>query len=616
MEIFIINQRQVLEGRFLITTADERTWEFDRPVLFLGEWCRRYVRRHVWQAMDAVVAAPPYGIEPVIRDRDHARARAYEELLLPHLCAVLNRHHATDHEERYWRILLGHWFRRYVEVILNRHQTLESCLRDYRPAAMKVFADDEYSLAPQDSYAAIHAFNDAHWNARLYARLLGYIEVGALAVEVLPAAPQREFEGLTVEVPRSLPKRMLARVVRHARAAASHLSQAGDALIVNSYLPRLEEIRLQLALGQIPQQLAGRTDNLPASVIDHSLRRRMVDEFVTPKLDGQSSGLTRALGAMLFDLLPACYLEGYAALTAAADTLPWPQAPRFIFTSNNFDTDELFKAWAAAKAATGVPYIVGQHGNNYGTSRYMNPSVEESTADRFITWGWDDGLPQHVPGFIFKTGKSAHQPCNPQGGLLLIELHAGQMLTTWDAVAEFAEYFNEQLAFAEMLSPKVRRQLTVRLHHEYRKLGWDEVERWQAFDPSIRLETGEQRLVELIAASRLVVHSYDSTGILETLAQNIPTLAFWQNDFAHLRDSAKPYYQGLVEAGIVHLNPRSAAAHIDAIWADVVAWWASPAVQAARLNFCARYARVSTDSAHELKQILLDSAATIEREKK
>ena len=25
-------------GRYLITTADERTWVQDQPVLFLGEW--------------------------------------------------------------------------------------------------------------------------------------------------------------------------------------------------------------------------------------------------------------------------------------------------------------------------------------------------------------------------------------------------------------------------------------------------------------------------------------------------------------------------------------------------------------------------------------------------
>lgn len=603
------------QGRCLITTADEQSWLFDRPIVFLGEWCRRHARREVWQSLDAIVAAP-YGLTPEARDRDHALARAYEAALLPNLCAVINHYHRTTHGERYWRILLGHWLRRYVEVLLNRHQTLESCLQSYRPAAMTTFADDTYTLAPQDSYAAIRAFNDAHWNARLYAQLLGYLEMGDVAIEVLPFALQREFELVPVLVPRSFPSRVLTWAVRQARAVASQLTRAGDALIFNSFLPRLEEIRLQLTLGQFPQQLAGRTRSVPPATIDHALRRRLSDDLLAAMADDQASSLERALQAMLFKLLPACFLEGYAALTAAAEALPWPQAPRFIYTCNNFDTDELFKAWTAAKAATGVPYIVGQHGNNYGTSRYMNPSVEEITADRFITWGWTDGLPQHVPGFIFKTGAQPKHSYDPSGGLLLIELHAGQMMTTWDAVAEYGEYFGEQLIFVGKLSTTIRQELTVRLHHEHINLDWDDMVRWQAFDPNIRLEAGERPLRKLIADSRLVVHSYDSTGILETLAKDIPTLAFWQNGFAHLRDNARPYYQLLVDAGIVHLSPQSAAAHIDAIWEDVSDWWSSPKVQAARMEFCARYARVSTVPAEELKHLLLASAVTIKQENK
>ena len=67
-------------GRYLITIADERTWKFDRPVLFLGEWCCLYDRRHIWQHMDAIVASP-YGLGKVQKDADHAEARALEEKL-------------------------------------------------------------------------------------------------------------------------------------------------------------------------------------------------------------------------------------------------------------------------------------------------------------------------------------------------------------------------------------------------------------------------------------------------------------------------------------------------------------------------------------------------------
>jgi len=57
--------------RFLVTTADERTWPKDRPILFLGEWCRLYNRRHVWSKLDAIVA-DPYGVEIEKKNRDKA----------------------------------------------------------------------------------------------------------------------------------------------------------------------------------------------------------------------------------------------------------------------------------------------------------------------------------------------------------------------------------------------------------------------------------------------------------------------------------------------------------------------------------------------------------------
>ena len=39
--------------------------------------------------------------------------------------------------------------------------------------------------------------------------------------------------------------------------------------------------------------------------------------------------------------------------------------PEFIFTSNNFHTDEIFKLWSAIKVERGTKYYIGQHGNNY-----------------------------------------------------------------------------------------------------------------------------------------------------------------------------------------------------------------------------------------------------------
>jgi hypothetical protein len=57
--------------RYLITTADESTWKFDSPVIFLGEWCRIYDRKHIWQGMNAIIAAS-YGLTQSKKDADNA----------------------------------------------------------------------------------------------------------------------------------------------------------------------------------------------------------------------------------------------------------------------------------------------------------------------------------------------------------------------------------------------------------------------------------------------------------------------------------------------------------------------------------------------------------------
>ena len=71
-----------MKKKYLITTADETTWIFDQPVIFLGEWCRLYNRKHIWEAMDAVVAKP-YGLGSLKKDTDYLIAKNLEKNFSP-----------------------------------------------------------------------------------------------------------------------------------------------------------------------------------------------------------------------------------------------------------------------------------------------------------------------------------------------------------------------------------------------------------------------------------------------------------------------------------------------------------------------------------------------------
>lgn len=587
------------KAHFLITTADEQTWKFDRPVIFLGEWCRLYDRKHVWEKMDAIVAEP-YGLGQQKKDEDHAQARALEEKLFPELCNILNEYHGTQYNERFWKIVLGHWFRRYIDIILNRVRTLQQCLDKYNISGSTIYNDINYDLSVNNSTDAIWATNNEQWNNSLNYKILLHLGFESLTQKKITSQSDRFFSFKRLLPITTHRYKLLIDLTSFYIRASQKLKKESSSLIISSYLPKKEVVKLQLKLRELPKNWT--SPNLKITSSCHNKERGYLKSTITKDSRDSLEVICRAL---LFDLLPICYLEGFNELNHQVNQLPWPKTPKFIFTSNRFDTDELFKLWTAIKIENGASYIVGQHGNNYGTYRYMYPSIEESTSDKFLTWGWIDGLPQHTPAFILKlAGKKINN--NPEGGLLLIEVCQPHRITAWDSTSEFAQYFLEQQAFVSKLNKIPRQTITIRLHAAYKYSNWSEEARWRDFDPSLSIETGLVKIEQLINQNRLVVHSYDSTGMLESLSQNIPTLAFWQNGFDHLRESAKPYYQILVDAGIVHLSTESIAQKVNEIWDNVSFWWSQPIVQNARKEFCSKYATTCINPASELKKILLE----------
>ncbi|MBA3656409.1 MAG: transferase [Gemmatimonadaceae bacterium] len=583
--------------RYLITTADERTWKFDRPVLFLGEWCRIFDRKHVWSSMDAAVAEP-FGLGPGEKLRNFERVKRSASMLLDDLIAPLNAFHGTARSRREWEIILGHWVIRYSSLLFNRYHTIEKVLDRHELNGAAIRVGGYENLARPDSLSFIWACEDDEWNHRIYSMIL--LELGQQRLEPLMEdfSPLRRAPADLEEPGRSTLRRVLGKAMATA-------ARRNDAFIVTPYLPSGKRLALELSLGQAPQLW----DPVPAPVVpvDESARRRFKIDF------SRYTGFEQSLRAHVSDLIPTCFLEGYSDLVRRADAVPWPTSPRFIYTANSFDTDEVFKVWTAGLVAQGVPYIAGQHGNNYGTHVWSGADFwpERSATDAFVTWGWKDNRNRTMPAFIFKTAGMPSRRESPKGRLLLIGVCLPHRLDPHDSYAEYEVYQEQQFRFVETLSDNVRAELTVRLHGEHRQHPWRDEQRWYERSPDTRLELGTAPIKTLINDSRIVVHSYDSTGILETLTLNVPTLAFWQGGFEHLIPSAREYYDALRRAGIVHETPESAAAAASAFWEDVDGWWQRTNVQQARVRFCQRYARTVKRPVRTLTKLLMTQAATL-----
>ena len=545
--------------------------------------------------MDAIVAKPYIAAaEQKLHYNDYVLTLA--DQILTELAAALNRFHETEHSKRYWNIVLGHWLQRYVSVAFDRYQTLDEAIKNYEVDGTTIFEATDYSLATRDSESFIWACNDDSWNHVLLSRLITYR--GDIDANVDSTSLRGSFSVIRKET-----RERRAQIIRLIRKIVNRvnpiLARDTDAFIVNSYLPIWEGIKLQLALGQVPQ--AWQSPSIASAPPDTGARANVILEH------GQHKGFENYVRRQLPALIPTCYLEGYRAIARKAEALPWPKRPKFIYTSNNFDMDEFFKVWTGSKIEIGVPYYIGQHGG-YQPNRARPKQPEIVISDRFLTWGWTDERKENIPAFAFKIVATRPKEFDPKGGLLLIEQPLPHWLgplylNTLDYY-EYGVYAESQFCFAEALPTRIHRELTVRLHGTFKRLAWSDEERWRDRSPNTKIEPGIAHIQKLIAKSRLVVHSYDSTGIRETLALNIPTMCFWSGGLDHLLPSARPYYELLNSAEILIGSPKRAAELVALRWDNISKWWESTSVQNAREEFCSQYARTEAHPVRTMKRLL------------
>jgi putative transferase (TIGR04331 family) len=368
--------------------------------------------------------------------------------------------------------------------------------------------------------------------------------------------------------------------------------------LISTYMPVTQEILTHLKLRQLPFiRHQSNEGGMEFGEPDIELRN-----FLASKIDGPfQSSCEEIVLKFLFKIFPQCFMEGAKAIEEASLESSLPQSPMLIFTANNFAFDEVFKYWLSVKSANGSVYVSAQHGNNYGTSKLVHP-IESESADYFLTWGWSDS-PKSVPAFNFKVSgtKLGH---STNGQVTIMQDMLPPPVYAWDTDFEYYRRFEVQLALVQELISTCEDNLFLRLHASSLTSPFNELAKWRERFPKLNIDMGNIAIRSIWKSSRLVVHTYDSTGILECLSLGIPCVALFQDGLTHLNQTAIDDYSELVKAKIIFLDHMELANHIYEIWSDIENWWDSEAVQEAINRFCGKYSRISQNPSSDLSQIL------------
>lgn len=581
-----------LNKRFLITTALEDTWVKDKPVLFLGEWCKRYSRSDEWSSMDSKVL-PYHWDDRNKMFEDYNYLQTFYENLLRDLSVKLNAIHGVSHSLRYWRILAGPWLGYFLQVLFDRWTSVQQAVNKYEISETLVLSNHDDELIPCDMTEFVNFIIDDKWNHFIYATILKRHTSVLCITRDNEKTNKINVDSTSNARNRTLKQRFRALYLK----CMSLLVQKNDAFFLATYLPLLDEFRLAIRMHQAPQKW--QSISVDASrVIQEQRNWNLI-------LDN-GSDFEMFAREMVSKQIPSAYLEGYKKLIKQTQSLPWPKLPKLILTSNACNSDDVFKAWSAGKVESGTPLVIGQHGGHYGTGKWsFNEKHEVAICDRYLSWGWGKSTKKVLPVGQLKVKKPLNVDHFTQPKSLLVTTVVPRYSYWMFSIIvsrQFLDYFTDQCSFVENLPENIRDSLIVRLYpNDY---GWDQENRWRDRFPQQNIDMGQTSINDLICQSRLYISTYNATTFLESFSMNVPTVIYWNPDYFELRESAIPFFNELKEVGIFHETPESAAKHVAKIWDDVESWWESSEVRHTVKRFCDNYAHLPDDYLKQLESAL------------
>lgn len=562
--------------RLLVTTSSEESWGTSEQIVFATEAVKLYERRHIWSTRDSRTVPFHWDDRDKLR-RDYAYLESLNRSLVRSLAAALNEFHQVEQSVRYWKMLLEPWLASYLGTMFDRWECMRLAFEEY--GHFDLVAAPQSNGCPPYGYHGFldQAFSD-EWNRSVYESIVRSEYSSKCAFlpgtpsEAKPAAPAAP----AVRSP-------VGKLIWTAEGILGKWFDRYDVVFLGSTFSLAALIRLNMALGQVPRlflnEFAAQAE-MPPLPTAHAARA-MLTQGIQP-----AGRFEQFLIQSIAADLPGCIVEHYRALQERARALPI--RTKAIVTGGHHWWDEFAKVWFAEQVSHGVKLIIAEHGGSLPPFKEWF-DFEVDIADAKATWF----LPHHPkhtqvppPKFIgrVKPGVSRLPKEHPQHcSIILLECprwvhraHLRPMASHWKASFEMV------LDVYGKLDREIQQSFRVKPFPV--DSGWNIHQRCADVLGSDKV-TSEKSTNRVIASSRVVVCAYPETAFSEAMVSGVPSMLVYPRDLYDFNPIASGLLDTLLAARIVFHDSQSAAAHLNAVWAEPDLWWNSDEVCQAREAF-------------------------------
>lgn len=332
------------------------------------------------------------------------------------------------------------------------------------------------------------------------------------------------------------------------------------------------------------------------------------------KNDEKYDNFSNILISLLSICMPIAFLEDYNEVRNHAEQKFKSIKPKVIFSPNSWWSDHAFTHWACALRENGITTVSGLHSPPAIFNSHRNFFENEvSNTDYFINWSKDDNFKNNILTAPSNKLIKANRNRNKEKNLVLF-LTTIKPFFQYRSLEDFSIYIEEQISFLQEISTDIFKNLEVRLNKE--DFGWDLKNILIRNIPKIKFNDQLSSFYEQILNAKVCVYGYFGTTAFETIALNIPTIIFINEECNEIVSIDKKYnqyhingdmyddIQVLKRIGIIHTNPKSAIQWLEKHYDNIDDWWREENCQQIVTYFVNKYFYNSENSFNEWNNVL------------
>ncbi|OGT32148.1 MAG: hypothetical protein A3E87_05000 [Gammaproteobacteria bacterium RIFCSPHIGHO2_12_FULL_35_23] len=586
---------------FLVLSSDLKMWNIENTaeILLLGEWCRT-------QETNKILANRPFKIVPyhwlkkrkVIEDTIFLK-KTYEKWI-PLIAEQLNVIHTTAYSTSYWEVMIGPWFSKFLCAVFDKYKCIKNAIDTNNISNVLIYQYRDHELVPNDLDQYVEFSHEEPWNTYIF----------TLLIHFLKNIPYQEIENFNYNqgsLESSIKEKSKLKFKYFINAIYYFFSKRKTGLFIYGNKLNLFERALMQVLCKQAIFLKKEIVYKLTFNADSSLRKKLFFSY--------QNEFENFLAYLLPIQIPKCYLEGYQSYQQFIKN-KFPKEAKIILISEWIYGDEAFKIWLAQMKEKGAKLYLEQHGGCYGISQLsISEYYELRVADKYLTWGWKSGQYANklCPCPSIKLSKikrkiKTNQSNNGKVLLTLVEQARYTVHVDDRGILgpNFLDYIKNISALLDQLEEMLQGNFHIKLYPAER--GWEMKTRLAKHKNNFLPH--DMDLYTALNHSALHVSTYNGTTFLETFTANYPTLLYWPESMASIRNSAKQPFDELEKLGILHRDSISLGNKLSEVKNNIQEWWRDNDRQYFLKEFCKSFA-LSDDKyfsilRKELKKDLLE----------